>query len=390
MTIEPMTVEIVPDSEHKGLVGRLPPRLRGLALLARFDRPIGWWLLFWPGVWAIALAGGLPDRWPLVLWFLLGSVAMRGAGCVFNDIVDRDLDAQVARTRARPIPSGLVSYLGGHQYSGTTENDLNGQRQYLNAFLTPATTYQRCNVFADSAGNVLAASLRYVICRGDSVQVVLPAGPSGPETYRWTPATGLSSASAGTVWARPTRSTDYTVAATSAGGTVRYLAVSVTVLDRTALSIRAGGCPPLAGQEVVFEASAEGHDYRWDFGDGTPADATPRHRYTRPGTYTVRLSGFNAAGCPVAASTVVTVGELLIPNVFTPNHDGQNDTFRLLGVPADVARLEIYSRWGNLVYAANRYAHDWDGGTLPAGTYYYLLRVPDCPTVVKGWVELVR
>ncbi|KQO50957.1 4-hydroxybenzoate octaprenyltransferase [Sphingomonas sp. Leaf257] len=109
MTIEPMTVEIVPDSEHKGLVGRLPPRLRGLALLARFDRPIGWWLLFWPGVWAIALAGGLPDRWPLILWFLLGSIAMRGAGCVFNDIVDRDLDAQVARTRARPIPSGLVS-----------------------------------------------------------------------------------------------------------------------------------------------------------------------------------------------------------------------------------------------------------------------------------------
>lgn len=104
-----MTIEIVPDSEHKGLVGRLPPRLRGLALLARFDRPIGWWLLFWPGVWAIALAGGVPDRWPLVLWFLLGSIAMRGAGCVLNDIVDRDLDAQVARTRARPIPSGLVS-----------------------------------------------------------------------------------------------------------------------------------------------------------------------------------------------------------------------------------------------------------------------------------------
>ncbi|MET4897778.1 4-hydroxybenzoate octaprenyltransferase [Sphingomonadaceae bacterium jetA1] len=104
-----MTTEIVPDSEHKGLVGRLPPRLRGLALLARFDRPIGWWLLFWPGVWAIALGGGLPDRWPLLVWFLLGSIAMRGAGCVFNDIVDRDLDARVARTRARPIPAGLVS-----------------------------------------------------------------------------------------------------------------------------------------------------------------------------------------------------------------------------------------------------------------------------------------
>ena len=108
-----MAAEIVPDSEHRGLVSRLPDRLRGLALLARLDRPIGWWLLFWPGAWAIALAGGLADgasgRWPLIFWFLAGSIAMRAAGCVYNDIVDRDLDAQVARTRARPIPSGLVS-----------------------------------------------------------------------------------------------------------------------------------------------------------------------------------------------------------------------------------------------------------------------------------------
>jgi 4-hydroxybenzoate polyprenyltransferase len=104
-----MAAEIVPDSEHRGLVSRLPGRIRGLALLARFDRPIGWWLLFWPGAWAIALAGGVVDRWPLLLWFLAGSIAMRGAGCVYNDIVDRDLDAQVARTRARPIPAGLVT-----------------------------------------------------------------------------------------------------------------------------------------------------------------------------------------------------------------------------------------------------------------------------------------
>ncbi|KQM64296.1 4-hydroxybenzoate octaprenyltransferase [Sphingomonas sp. Leaf17] len=104
-----MTDTIVPDSEHKGLVGRLPPTLRGFALLARFDRPIGWWLLFWPGVWAIALGGGLVDRFDLVAWFLLGAIAMRGAGCVYNDIVDRDLDAKVARTALRPIPAGLVS-----------------------------------------------------------------------------------------------------------------------------------------------------------------------------------------------------------------------------------------------------------------------------------------
>ena len=100
---------IVPDSEHRGLVARLPRRVRGLALLARFDRPIGWWLLFWPGAWAVALAGEATARWSLIGWILVGAIAMRGAGCVYNDIVDRDLDAQVSRTAARPIPSGLVS-----------------------------------------------------------------------------------------------------------------------------------------------------------------------------------------------------------------------------------------------------------------------------------------
>ena len=99
----------IPDTEHPGLIGALPATPRGLALLARFDRPIGWWLLFWPGAWGVALAGGAFSRRPLILLLLVGSIAMRGAGCVYNDIVDRDLDAQVARTRARPIPSGLVS-----------------------------------------------------------------------------------------------------------------------------------------------------------------------------------------------------------------------------------------------------------------------------------------
>jgi 4-hydroxybenzoate polyprenyltransferase len=104
-----MTAETVPDTEYRGLIGLLPAKARPFALLARFDRPIGWWLLYWPGAWAIALSGRAWLRWDLLLWFLLGSVAMRGAGCVYNDIVDRDLDRQVARTRARPLASGAVS-----------------------------------------------------------------------------------------------------------------------------------------------------------------------------------------------------------------------------------------------------------------------------------------
>lgn len=98
----------LPDSEYRGLIARLPPRLRDLALLARFDRPIGWWLLFWPCVWGVWLAGEGP-QWALLGWFLIGAIAMRGAGCVYNDIVDADLDARVARTASRPVASGRVS-----------------------------------------------------------------------------------------------------------------------------------------------------------------------------------------------------------------------------------------------------------------------------------------
>lgn len=104
-----MTADIVPDSEHRGLVGALPDKLRAFALLARFDRPIGWWLLFWPCVYGLALSGGLVRQWHLALWMLLGAIVMRGAGCVYNDIVDRDLDKQVARTATRPLASGVIS-----------------------------------------------------------------------------------------------------------------------------------------------------------------------------------------------------------------------------------------------------------------------------------------
>jgi 4-hydroxybenzoate polyprenyltransferase len=106
MTARPATT---PDTELTRLIRWLPAPARPFALLARFDRPIGWWLLYWPGAWGVLLAGGLPAHWPLLIWLLIGSIAMRGAGCVYNDIVDRDLDARVARTRNRPLVSGAVS-----------------------------------------------------------------------------------------------------------------------------------------------------------------------------------------------------------------------------------------------------------------------------------------
>lgn len=98
----------------------LPRRAWPYAQLARWDRPIGWILLLWPCWWSAALAAVafarpedpllslLPNAWHLVL-FLIGAIVMRGAGCTYNDIVDEKIDAEVERTRSRPLPSGQVS-----------------------------------------------------------------------------------------------------------------------------------------------------------------------------------------------------------------------------------------------------------------------------------------
>jgi 4-hydroxybenzoate polyprenyltransferase len=97
-----------------------PPALLPFVHLARWDRPIGAWLLFWPCAWSAALASdaaraALPDFWHIGL-FLIGAFAMRGAGCTWNDIVDRDIDAKVARTASRPLPSGRIGLAGAFAF----------------------------------------------------------------------------------------------------------------------------------------------------------------------------------------------------------------------------------------------------------------------------------
>ncbi|MGH7043528.1 MAG: 4-hydroxybenzoate octaprenyltransferase [Acetobacteraceae bacterium] len=97
------------DIRAEGWIARLPARLRPYALLARLDRPIGVWLLFLPGLWGILLGGATAGRPAgLVALFALGSVVMRAAGCVVNDLWDRDIDRKVARTAARPLASGAL------------------------------------------------------------------------------------------------------------------------------------------------------------------------------------------------------------------------------------------------------------------------------------------
>jgi 4-hydroxybenzoate polyprenyltransferase len=105
----------VSDSTGNWVDGLAPAWARPYLRLARLDRPIGSWLLLMPCWWSVGLAAvhaGTPVDLRHVVLFFIGAFAMRGAGCTWNDIVDRDLDARVERTRSRPIPSGQVTVAG--------------------------------------------------------------------------------------------------------------------------------------------------------------------------------------------------------------------------------------------------------------------------------------
>jgi 4-hydroxybenzoate polyprenyltransferase len=111
------TQAIPADAAGRTWVEGAPPLWQPYLRLARLDRPIGTWLLYWPCVFGLVLGAAQDHRgflhaatdWGLLVLFGIGAVVMRGAGCTYNDIVDRDIDAKVARTRGRPIPSGAVS-----------------------------------------------------------------------------------------------------------------------------------------------------------------------------------------------------------------------------------------------------------------------------------------
>ena len=126
--------------------------------------------------------------------------------------------------------------------------------------------------------------------------------------------------------------------------------------------------------------------YRWQ---GQEGGAT--YEVRTEGTYTVELQGIACkAGDTITVRFTECESELRIPNVFTPNGDGYNETFEVLGILPGKWTLEVYNRLGKPVYRQSAYDNDWRGEDLPSGVYYYLLRDRDTPRRYRGWVHLLK
>ena len=158
------------------------------------------------------------------------------------------------------------------------------------------------------------------------------------------------------------------------------------------------GCPE---DSVRFWASSAGEPagLRWDFGDPAsgPANAAtggmPAHRYAQGGTYAVRLTLANGQQLTRTVAVAGQAGDFTHENVFTPNGDGLNDWFTPVRQPLPGGRLQVFARWGQLMYQTEDPALRWDGTGAAAGAYFYLLDLPDCQGVVRhnrGTVTLVR
>lgn len=213
---------------------------------------------------------------------------------------------------------------------------------------------------------------------------------SGGTTYLWRPAAGLSDPAIANPVATPTTSTTYTVKIGNSAGCTVERSLNLEILSTPkvdlAIDMQRQVCSEVPAVSFKNKVSAA-TEYQWDFGDGnTSKEPAPVHRYAKGGKYEVKLRAVHSNTCFRDTTFEVEVEQALIYNAFSPNGDGLNE---VLDFGLEGWGVEVYNRWGRLVYESSDYKNDWRGGDLPAGTYYYTLRSPagyDC----RGWVALLK
>ncbi|WP_439556078.1 gliding motility-associated C-terminal domain-containing protein [Dyadobacter sp.] len=225
-------------------------------------------------------------------------------------------------------------------------------------------------------------------CQGASVVLTV----SGEATqYRWLPAKGLPETIGKTVTVKPEETTTYIVEGTYADGCrpVREITVKVDKAHAPDFEIiTSGGACNEPFSYALSNKTRNAARYEWNLGFGNTIkdENVGEYQYETPGEYTVVLTSYNAAGCPLSiAKKVKALPPFTLNNVITPNGDGKNDTFI---VPVSPASLEVFNRWGKSVFKTADYKNDWGKG-IANGTYFYVVDTPQ-GNHCKGWVEVLE
>ncbi|MCB9197126.1 MAG: gliding motility-associated C-terminal domain-containing protein [Flavobacteriales bacterium] len=228
------------------------------------------------------------------------------------------------------------------------------------------------------------------VCAGESVQLAV-FGSVG-NTYLWTPATDLTDPTIANPIATPSTSTTYYVSVSNIAGCTDQDSISITIYSAPTASFDMELEPACEGISVTFiNTSIDGVSFLWNFNDGeTSTEVNPEHVFAYSGTFTTDLTVTNSNGCVSTtsqSSSVLSFDDyytILVPNVFTPNFDGENDSYKVT-VPGKIyecVEMTIYNRWGQVMFRSSGNNIQWDGHTsagepCPEGTYMYTINVND-------------
>ncbi len=271
-----------------------------------------------------------------------------------------------------------------------------GTTTYIVEIENGCVVHDTVTVFVQNA--IANAGPDTAICVGGSAFLTATGGV----TYAWLPATGLNNPSIQNPIATPTVTTTYTCTVTSSIGCTDVDIATVTIIP---LPISLFSYTPtviFADSTYFFTDLSTGGvtNWLWNFGDATTStQQSPSHFYPNAGTYHVCLTTTNVGGCvdSICSDVIVLPRDVEAPNVFTPNGDGTNDllVFKNLSYYPNTM-LQVYDRWGVLIYENGNYLNDWNGkkngsgSDCADGVYYYILSGASLNETVTGFVQLIR
>ncbi len=237
------------------------------------------------------------------------------------------------------------------------------------------------------------------ICPGDSIQIsVIATGGVGDYTYAWKPNGETST----TIWVKPSSNYTYEVSVADSCKTF-------TVEGTTTVNIVAPKADFTVSSHTVFEdlpitfqnLTTNGATYQWDFGDGQSSTLVhPNNTFDEPGIYNIQLIATDLKGCIDSITKPITIQEeyyVFIPNAFTPDKDRNNNYFTASMIGIKEVDVQIFNRWGELIFSANELNFKWDGkykmSMSPDGIYTYKIKcITDSNIVLNylGHISLLR
>jgi len=225
-----------------------------------------------------------------------------------------------------------------------------------------------------------------IICQFD--QTELNAG--GAISFNWTPVYGLSDTKISNPVASPDSTTTYYLEMVDGNQCEHFDSVLVTVLPDIASDFIVDKIYDCYSHPKVmlFNTSVNSNQYEWNFGDGHSSEEDSTiHTYEKPGNYTIQLNASNEGLCVKQKEKQVSIADIYVPNVITPNGDQKNDVFEVI-TDAKI-ELEIINRWGKVLYKDKDYQNNWNGNDLPAGTYFYEIHLKE-DVSCKGWLQVLK